>query len=180
MRRERSIRAKKPFLGLGFKIQKIQRSSDPGRARVSYDSTPKRKGSSDVDTPTKGKISRRYQALGGSAVKGAATQDGRESGLKGTSVGTAVKKYDKQVSSGTASRKDRTRSKSNSGRRCSFGTTVSADIEAACEEDGTLTYHEAAAEVGLPASTLHYSATKKTDYRCLKGTVRPLPSMDNH
>ena len=96
---------------------------------------PTRRGSSDVDTPTKGKILRRYQALGGNAVKGAATQAGREFGLKGTSVGTTVKKYNKQVSTGVACHNDCTRSKSDSGRRSSFGTAVSADIEAVWEED---------------------------------------------
>ena len=114
-------------------------------------------------------------------MKGAATQAGREFGLKGTSVGTTVKKYDKQVSTGTASRNDRTSSKPNSGRRSSFGAAVSADIEAAREEDDTRTrtYREAAAEVGLPASTLHNFATREMDYRFLKDTVRPLPSTDN-
>jgi len=144
-----------------------------------FDSMPTRRGSSDVDTPTKGENLRRYQALGGNAVKGAATQAGREFGLKGTSVGTAVKKYDKQVSTGAACRNDRTRSKSDSGRRSSFGTAASADIGVVWEEGDTRTYREAAPEVGLPTSTLHYLSTEKMDYRFLKDTVRPLPSTDN-
>ena len=86
----------------------------------------------------------------------------------------------KQVSTGAACRNNRTHSKSDSGRRSSFGTAVSADIEAAWEDDDTRTYREASAEVGLPLSTLNGYATKKANCRCLKDTVRPLPSMDNH
>ena len=75
--RPRTVYPRKSTI-IGFRVQypkdpKIQRSKDPGRARASCDSMPKREGPSDVDTPTKGKISRRYQALGGSVLLGITT-----------------------------------------------------------------------------------------------------------
>jgi hypothetical protein len=122
----------------------------------------KRKGSPDIDTPLKGKISRYYQSLGGDSVRGAAAQTARAFKLKGNSGASKVKNFDAQVREGTASRKGR-----RAGRRTSFDDIVAQDIEEAFLEDDTMTYREAAAKLGLPKSTLHRFATKDMDFRCL-------------
>ena len=121
---------------------------------------------SAIDTPTKAKISRRFQQLGGDP--GAATSTAREFGL-GSNGCTRVKKYDQQIAAGTASRKFK-------GRISRFNSDLEGDIEEAFADDDTQTYREVCEKLGLPKTTLYRYATEVMDYRCLDQTVRPMPS----
>jgi hypothetical protein len=60
-----------------------------------------------VDTPTKGKISRYFQSLGGANTRGAATETAKKFKLRGSGAASAVKKYDAQVASDKARRKSK-------------------------------------------------------------------------
>ena len=127
---------------------------------------------SAIDTPTKAKISRRFQQLGGEKTPGAATSTAREFGLLGSDGCTRVKKYDKQIAEGTASRKFK-------GRISRFNSDLEGDIEEAFADDDTQTYREVCEKLGLPKTTLYRYATEVMDYRCLDQKVRPIPSAEN-
>jgi len=59
---------------------------------------------SSIDSPTKAKMSRRFQQLGGEKTPGAATQTAREFELRGSGAALRVKKYDKQIAASTFKR----------------------------------------------------------------------------
>ena len=67
------------------------------------------KGLSCITTPEKGKISRHFQSLGGESVRGAACATARKFNLRNPSASGAglVKKYDREVRDGVASRVNR-------------------------------------------------------------------------
>ena len=100
-----------------------------------------------VDAPTKAKISRRFQQLGGEKTPGSATTTAREFGLLGSGGATRVLKYDKEIASGSASRKFK-------GGASRFSSDLEGDIEEAFAENDTQTYREVAMKLGLPKSTL--------------------------
>jgi hypothetical protein len=133
---------------------------------------PKRKGASSIDTPTKSKISRHFQSLGGENSRGAASATAREFGLNLSSGPNLVKRYDKEIRDGEAKRRYK-------GRACNFTEELGNEIDAVFEADDTATFREVAADLGMPTSTLHDYATKKMDYKCLNQKVRPLPSPEN-
>ena len=73
-------------------------------------------GSQVVDTPLKAQISRHYQKLGGDEARGAASATAREFKLGGRGAAARVKRYDKQIEAGNASRANRR----SSGRPSDF------------------------------------------------------------
>jgi hypothetical protein len=133
---------------------------------------PKREGDTSIDTPTKAKISRYYQSLGGDKTRGAASATARKFDLNPSSGPNLVKKYDKEIADGEAKRKYR-------GKASGFNDGVARNIDAQFKADETSTYEEAAAELGMPKTTLYRYATEGMDYRCLGEKVRPFPSEDN-
>lgn len=132
----------------------------------------KRQGDTSVDTPTKAKISRYFQSLGGSKCRGAASATARKFGLNKSSGPNLVKKYDAEIEAGKAKRKYK-------GGANKFSEEIEAEIVDVFKTDDTMTYREAAAVLNMPSSTLHKYATKKMDYRCLDQKVRPFPSEQN-
>jgi transposase len=109
------------------------------------------KGSVCVTTPEKGKISRHFQSLGGESVRGAAAATARKFNLGSTSGARMVKKYDREVRDGVASRANRR----STGRPKKFNADIEAEIIDAWADDDTRTYREVAKDLGLPLSTLH-------------------------
>ena len=99
---------------------------------------PKGKGSQVVDTPLKAQISRHYQKLGGEEARGAASATAKEFKLGGSGAAAAVKKYDKQIEAGTASRKNRR----SSERPSDFNEDLEEAIDGEFEKDETATYRE--------------------------------------
>jgi len=109
------------------------------------------KGSICVTTPEKGKISRHFQSLGGDSVRGAAAATARKFKLNKSTGGVQVKKYDREIRDGVASRVNRR----STGRPKQFNADIEAEIIDAWADDDTRTYREVAKELGLPLSTLH-------------------------
>ena len=109
------------------------------------------KGSICVTTPEKGKISRHFQSLGGEIVRGAASATARKFNLTSTSGAAKVKKYDREIRDGVASRENR----KSTGRPRKFNADTEAKIIDAWADDDTRTYREVAKDLGLPLSTLH-------------------------
>ena len=117
-------------------------------------------GSQVVDTPLKAQISRHYQKLGGDEARGAASATAREFKLGGRGAAARVKRYDKQIEAGNASRANRR----SSGRPSDFNEDLEEEIDGEFETDKTATYREVADRLNLPQTTLHSHATKKMDY----------------
>ena len=109
------------------------------------------KGSVCVTTPEKGKISRHFQSLGGKSVRGAATATARKFNLSSRSGAAMVKKYDREIRDGVASRVNR---RSN-GRPKKFNADMEAKIIDAWADDDTRTYREVGEDLGIPRSTLY-------------------------
>ena len=109
------------------------------------------KGDCCITTPEKGKISRHYQSLGGDSVRGAAAATARHFKLEKTHGSAYVKKYDRQIRDGVASRANRR----STGRPKQFNADIEAEIIDAWADDDTRTYREVAKDLGLPLSTLH-------------------------
>ena len=139
----------------------------------------KKKGDINHDNPLKAQISRDFQSLGGSSVRGAASATARKFNLKGSGAASKVKQIDSEVAGGIASRKDRPNSILHTGRKRGFNGCVAQAIDRVFDEDETQTYREAATKLDMPLSTLYGYATKEMDYRCLDVKVRPFPSEDN-
>ena len=74
-------------------------------------------------------------------------------------VQTRVLKYDKEVPTGTASRKFK-------GTKGGFSSDLAGDIEEAFADDATQTYREAGEKLQLPKSTLHRRIPRKRNYGC--------------
>ena len=139
----------------------------PTPKKIAGKSTVKRgrsKGSSCITTPEKAKISRHYQSLGGDSVRGAAAATARHFKLEKTNGSAYVKKYDRQICDGVASRMNRRAS----GRPKQFNAEMEEEINAAWDEDDTRTYREVAKDLKIPRSSLHRYATKDMDYRMLE------------
>ena len=68
---------------------------------------PRGKDAQVIDAPLKAQKSRHYQKPGGEEARGAASATAKEFNLGGSGAAAAVKKYDKQIEAGTASRKNR-------------------------------------------------------------------------
>ena len=109
------------------------------------------KGSICVTTPEKGKISRHFQSLGGDSVRGAAAATARKFDLTSTSGAAKVKKYDREICDGVASRVNRR----STGRPKKFNADMEAKIIDAWADDDTRTYREVAEDLGIPRSTLY-------------------------
>ena len=109
------------------------------------------KGSICVTTPEKGKISRHFQSLGGESRRGAAAATARKFNLGSTSGARMVKKYDREIRDGVASRANRR----SSGRPKQFNSELEAEIIGAWEKDDTRTYREVGEDLGIPRSTLY-------------------------
>ena len=111
------------------------------------------KGSSCITTPEKGKISRHFQSLGGESVRGAASATARKFNLGNpkTSGPGLVKKYDREIRDGVASRVNRR----PTGRPKQFNADIEAEIIDAWADDDTRTYREVAEDLGIPRSTLY-------------------------
>ncbi len=103
---------------------------------------PKRKGSFSIDTPTKSKISRHFQSLGGENARGAASATARELGLNLSSGPNLVKRYDKEIRDGEAKRRYK-------GGISTFTEELGEEIDAAFEADDTATFREVAADLGI-------------------------------
>ena len=98
--------------------------------------------------------------------------DGQGVQIGGSGAAAAVKKYDKQIEAGTASRKNRR----SSGRPSDFNEDLEEAIDREFEKDETATYREVADRLNLPPTTLYEHATKKMDYRSLGTAIWPFPS----
>ena len=109
------------------------------------------KGSSCITIPEKAQISRHYRRLGGDSVRGAAAATARKFKLNKSTGMSKVKKYDREIRDGVASRVNR-RSK---GRPKQFDADIEAEIIDAWADDDTRTYREVAKELGIPHSTSH-------------------------
>ena len=109
------------------------------------------KGSVCVSTPEKGKISRHFKSLGCESVRGAAAATARKFNLGKTSGARMVKKYDREIRDGVASRVNRR----SSGRPKQFNADIEAKIIDAGADDDTRTYREVAEDLGIPRSTLY-------------------------
>jgi len=153
------------------KLIKTPISKDVPKKSISV----KSKRGACITTPEKGQISRHYQSLGGDSVRGAASATSRYFSLNATRGPKDVKKYDREIRDGVASRANRR----STGRPKEFNEEIEAEINDAWAEDDTKTYREVAKELGIPRSTLHDYATKDMDFRCLGTTVRPMPSDAN-
>ena len=111
----------------------------------------KSKRSACITTPEKGQISRHYQSLGGDNVRGAASATARKFNLNASKGHSLVKKYDREIRDGVASRANRR----STGRPKQFNADIEAEIIDAWADDDTRTYREVAKDLGLPLSTLH-------------------------
>jgi hypothetical protein len=109
------------------------------------------KGSSCVTTPEKAKISRHFQSLGGESVWGAASATARKFDLNKMSGAYYVKKYDREIREGIASRANRR----STGRPKKINADMEAKIIDAWADDDTRTYREVAEDLGIPRSTLY-------------------------
>jgi hypothetical protein len=109
------------------------------------------KGSSCIITPEKGKISRHYQSLGCDSVRGAASATARKFNLNASSGPSDVKKYDREIRDGVASRANRR----STGRPKQFNADIEAEIIDAWADDDTRTYREVAEDLGIPRYTLY-------------------------
>ena len=109
------------------------------------------KGSSCITTPEKEQISRHYQRLGGDSVRGAAAVTARKFNLNKSTGMSQVKKYDREIRDGVASRVNRR----STGRPKGFNAEMEAEIIDAWADDDTRTYREVAKDLGLPLSTVH-------------------------
>ena len=120
------------------------------------------KGSSFVATPEKAKISRHFQSLGGESVRGAATATARKFKFDKKTGACKVKKYDRQIRDGVASRVN--------SRSMGCPKSLNADMEAkilnAWADDDTRTYREVAEDLGIPRSTL-YTWVVQRRLRCI-------------
>ena len=114
-------------------------------------SNVKSKRGASITTPEKGQISRHYQSLGGDSVRGAASATARKFNLTATRGPADVKKYDREIRDGVASRANRR----STGRPKQFNADIEAKIIDAWADDDTRTYREVAKDLGLPLSTLH-------------------------
>jgi len=126
----------------------------PTPKKIAGKSTVKRgrsKGSSCITTPEKAQISRHYQSLGGDSVRGAAAATARDFKLEKTHGSAYVKKNDRQIRDGVASRANRR----STGRPKQFNADIEAKIIDAWADDDTRSYREVAKDLGLPLSTLH-------------------------
>ena len=128
----------------------------PTPKKIAGKSTVKRgrsKGSSCITTPEKAQISRHYQSLGGDSVRGAASATARKFNLNAFSGPSDVKKYDREIRDGVASRANRR----STGRPKQFNADIEAEIIDApgATDDDTRSYREVAKDLGLPLSTLH-------------------------
>ena len=120
----------------------------PTPKKIAGKSTVKRcrsKGSSCVTTPEKGQISRHFQSLGGESARGVATATARKFKLDKKTGACMVKKYDRQIRDGVASRINRR----------STGRPMEVKIIDARAGDYTPTYREVAEDLGIPRSTLY-------------------------
>ena len=104
-----------------------------------------------ITTPEKGQISRHYQSLGGDSVRGAASATARKFNFTATRGPGDVKKYDREIRDGVASRANRR----STGRPKQFNADIEAKIIDAWADDDTRSYREVAKDLGLPLSTLH-------------------------
>ena len=77
-----------------------------------------------ITTPEKGQISRHYQSLGGDSVRGAASATARYFSLGATHGPSNVKKYDREIRDGVASRANRR----STGRPTQFNADIEAEI----------------------------------------------------
>ena len=71
--------------------------------------------------------------------------------MKATRGPGDVKKYDREIRDGVASRANRR----STGRPKQFNADIEAEIIDAWADDDTRTYREVAKDLGLPLSTLH-------------------------
>ena len=104
-----------------------------------------------ITTPEKGQISRHYQSLGGDSVRVAASATARKFNLSKTAGPGYVKKYDREIRDGVASRANRR----STGCPKQFNAEIEAEIIDAWADDDTRTYREVAKDLRLPLSTLH-------------------------
>jgi hypothetical protein len=147
------------------------------------------KGSICITTPEKGKISRHFQSLGGESVRGAALrQQGNLICNPSSSGAGMVKKYDREIRDGVASRVNRR----STGRPKQFNADIEAKIIDAWADDDTRTYREVAKD--LRHTTFHVAymggATRTASYKRLRpmggatkrarGEVAPSASMWMH
>jgi len=107
------------------------------------------KGSSCVTTPEKGRISRHFQSLGGESVRGAATATARRFKLDKKTGACMVKKYDRQIRDGVASRINCR----STGRPKKVNADMEAKIIDAWADDDTWTFRKVAEDLGIPRST---------------------------
>lgn len=170
---------KKPLLRKIHFVAKIKHDNAPLRLipgcrfRVTLD-MGKQKGATAIDTPLKAKISRDFQSRGGESVRGAAAATARAFNITSSDGAARVKKYDRQIRDGCARRNYR-----RSGRRKIYGESVGAAIEAAFQENETMTFRELGAEVGVPTTSVYRFSTKDMGYTCKGHTVRPIASEAN-
>ena len=137
----------------------------PTPKKIAGKSTVKRcrsKGSSCVTTPEKGQISRHFQSLGGESIRGAATATARKFKLDKKTGACMVKKYDRQIRDGVASRINRR----STGRPKKINADMDAKIIDAWADDDTRSYREVAEDLGKPRSTL-YTWVMQRGLRCI-------------
>ena len=101
--------------------------------------------------PEKGQISRHYQSLGGDSVRGAASATARKFNLPKSAGPGYVKKYDREIRDGVASRANRR----STGRPKKLNADMEAKIIDAWADDDTRTYREVGEDLGIPRSTLY-------------------------
>ena len=114
-------------------------------------SNVKSKRSPCIATPEKGQISRHYQSPGSDSVRGAASATARKFILSKTCGPGYVKKYDREIRDGVASRANRL----STGRPKKINADMEAKIIDAWADDDTRTYREVAEDLGIPRSTLY-------------------------